>query len=130
MRVIFTIVYLNDVNITNLYNSIDCDVDVLVILTKIKLNLSGNKFVKNIIYKDYNYKFQSVAQIWNHFIESVDLPNYIIINDDVVFGRGFLQSFINSTDSNPNKLQITKNLQLLHLIGLNRFFGLRRKTHY
>jgi len=111
MRVIFTIVYLNDVNITNLYNSIDCDVDVLVILTKIKLNLSGNKFVKNIIYKDYNYKFQSVAQIWNHFIESTDLPNYIIVNDDLVFGSGFLQAFIDSTEQNLNKLQITKNLQ-------------------
>ena len=110
MRVIFTIVYSNDINIKNLYNSIDCDIDILVILTKVSLNLSGNKFVKNIIYKDYNYKFQSVSQIWNHFIESADLPNYIIINDDVVFGPGFLQSFINSTDSNPNKLQITKNL--------------------
>ncbi len=86
MRVIFTIVYSNDVNITNLYNSIDCDVDVLVILTKIKLNLSGNKFVKNIVYKDYNYKFQSVAQIWNHFIESTDLDKYIITNDDLIFG--------------------------------------------
>ena len=110
MRVIFTIVYSNDVNITNLYNSIDCDVDVLVILTKIKLNLSGNKFVKNIVYKDYNYKFQSVSQIWNHFIESADLSNYIIISDDLIFGPGFLQAFIDSTEQNPNKLQITKNL--------------------
>ena len=89
MRVIFTIVYSNDINIKNLYNSIDCDIDILVILTKVSLNLSGNKFVKNIIYKDYNYKFQSVSQIWNHFIESADLPNYIIINDDLIFGPGF-----------------------------------------
>lgn len=110
MRVIFTVVYSNEINIQNLYNSIDCEIDMLVILTKIKLNLNGNKFVKNIIYKDYNYKFQSISQIWNHFIESADLDYYFIVNDDLVFGSGFLNSFIESTISNPNKLQITKNL--------------------
>ena len=49
MRTIFTAVYSNDINIKNLYDSIDCDIDILVILTKVSLNLSGNKFVKNII---------------------------------------------------------------------------------
>jgi len=111
MRTIFTAVYSNDVNITNLYNSIDCEIDTFVILTKLNLNLSGNKFVKNIIYENYNYRIQSIAQTWNYFIEYMDLPYYIIINDDLIFGPGFLNAFINSTESNPDKLQLTKDIK-------------------
>jgi len=66
MRVIFTIVYSNDINIKNLYNSIDCDVDILVIITKIKLNLSGNKFVKNIIYNTLKHLQQMDIMLKNH----------------------------------------------------------------
>lgn len=108
MKAIFIPVYSNINGIYKLYDCIDYDIDLLYILSRPDLNFEKNKFVKNLIVEKYTTKFKSLAQIWNYFIESYDIDDYVIMNDDITFGKGYLENIFNIIKNNPNTYRLQR----------------------
>ena len=106
MKALFVPVYSNIDGIRNLYNCIDYEVDLVHIISKPKIQLDYNSHVKELKITEYSYKFKSLAQIWNYFIESYDIDDYIIMNDDITFGPGYLENYFKTIKENPNTYRI------------------------
>jgi len=106
MKALFIPVYSNIDGIKNLYNCIDYEVDLVHIISKPEIKLEHNPNVKQLKITNYSYKFKSLAQIWNYFIESYDIDNYIIMNDDITFGSGYIENYFKTINNNPNTYRI------------------------
>lgn len=110
MKAIFVPVYSNINGIYNLYNCIDYEIDLLHILSKPDLNLKENKFIKNVKVEKYTEKFKSLAQIWNYFIESYDIDDYVIMNDDITFDAGYIEYIFNFIKTHPNTYRLQSGM--------------------
>lgn len=106
MKALFIPVYSNIDGIKKLYDCIDYDIDLVHIISKPNITLNNNSHVKNLKITPYSYKFKSLAQIWNYFIESCDIDDYVIMNDDISFGAGYLENYFEVIKNNPNTYRI------------------------
>lgn len=106
MKALFIPVYSNIGGIKKLYDCIDYDIDLVHIISKPNITLNNNSHVKNLKITPYSYKFKSLAQIWNYFIESCDIDDYVIMNDDISFGAGYLENYFEVIKNSPNTYRI------------------------
>lgn len=106
MKALFIPVYSNIDGIKKLYDCIDYDIDLVHIISKPNITLNNNSHVKNLKITPYSYKFKSLAQIWNYFIESCDIDDYVIMNDDISFGAGYLENYFEVIKNSPNTYRI------------------------
>ena len=78
--------------------------DLVHIISKPEIKLDHNPNVKQLKITNYSYKFKSLSQIWNYFIESYDIDDYIIMNDDITFESGYIENYFKTIKNNPNTL--------------------------
>lgn len=109
MKVLFIPVYSNVEGLKKLYERINIPIDIVHIFSRENIDVPKNEYIKKMVFEKYDYRYKSLAQIWNHFIESYDLSNYVIMNDDILFENNFLKSFFEYIKENPNSLILTKD---------------------